>query len=358
MKKVNLLICLAFFLFLAACGNASTTQKPAEDSNSAPNESPKQESYTLKLSHGYPAEAFHHTHMVWFADEVEKRSDGKLKIEIFPNGQLMPESQEIPAIIQGQIDMSHANSANISSVDPLWNVYDLPFIFDYDQKNPLSYLENREKFNNSETGGQILAKGLEDKGLKLLAFSTTGTFGAAFTTSTDNAITTPDTAKGLKIRTPGSIITPETVRAMGANSMTLAGTELITALQTNVIDGLLTSASYAADAALPINTFLVAPLFNPITTVIISLDKFESLPEELQHVLVETGKDLQTYVKEVIAENELKAYEKLQNEMGVEFYYPTPEEIEEWREITKPAIELYEKEIEGGEEIIKGLSID
>lgn len=356
MKKFKIVSLVFLVLLLAACGNAkSSNEAPAASSEKEVEITEKEEKYVLKMVHGYPTEALHHKHMLWFAEEVKKRSEGRLEIEIYPSAQLMPADQEIPSIIQGVVDMSHTNSASVATLDPIWNVYDLPFIFNYDPKDPLSYLENREKFNNHEKGGQLIVKRMEEKGVKVLSFSTTGTFGALFTNSTDNMVTNPESAKGLKIRTPGSIITPETVKAMGASSMTIAAAELIPGLQQKVIDGVLTSASYAADAQLPIKTFTVAPLFNPITTVVISLKKFEALPEDLQQVLVDTGKDLQTYVKEVVAEGELKAYEKLEKEMGVEFYYPTEEELKEWKEVTKPAIELFDREVEGGKELLDTL---
>jgi TRAP-type C4-dicarboxylate transport system substrate-binding protein len=359
MKKYSVVLCLLMVIFIvAACGNTSQSTKETTNTNSeSPSSDSKNEKYVLKLAHGYPTEAFHHTHMEWFAEEVKKRSDGRLSIEIFPSAQLMPVDQEAPSILQGVIDMSHSSSPTLASFDPIWNVYELPFIFDYDPKDPAIYLENREKFNHSENGGQKIAKKMEDRGLKVLAYAYTGTFGALFTNDAKKEITNPESAKGLKIRTPGGIITPETVKSLGASSMTISGAEIIPALQQNVVDGLLTSALFASDAKLPVKTFTVAPVFNPLTPVIISLKKFESLPKDLQDVLVETGIDLEAHVKEVVTKGEIEAYQKLENEMGVKFYYPTKEEIKEWQEATKPALELFEKQVDGGKELLEELSI-
>lgn len=358
MKKFRLVLSLLMvIIFAAACGNStqSTNQSKDNTSGSTSSDSTK-EKYVLKLAHGYPTEAFHHTHMQWFADEVNKRSDGRLTIEIYPSAQLMPVDQEAPSILQGVIDMSHSSSPTLASFDPIWNVYELPFIFDYDPKDPAVYLENREKFNHSENGGKLIAKKMEERGLKVLAYAYTGTFGALFTNDANKEITNPESAKGLKIRTPGGIITPETVKSLGASSMTISGAEIIPALQQNVVDGLLTSALFASDAKLPVKTFTVAPVFNPLTPVIISLKKFESLPKELQDILVETGIDLEAHVKEVVTKGEIEAYQKLENEMGVKFYYPTDKEIGEWKEATKPALELFEKQVDGGKELLEELS--
>ncbi|MRG84870.1 TRAP transporter substrate-binding protein [Salinibacillus xinjiangensis] len=359
MKKYWFIL-FVLIVFLGACNSESkTTENSIENGQttetSEQTNSEEEEEYVLKLAHGYPTEAFHHTHMEWFAEEVKKRSDGRLTIDIFPNAQLMPADQEVPAILQGQIDMSHSTSPQLTSFDPIWNVYELPFIFDYDPEDPSYYLDLRDEFNDSENGGQKIAQKMEEKGIKILAYAYTGTFGSVFTNEKDKLITDPASAEDLNIRSPGGIITPETIKGMGANSVTLAGTEVVTGLQQNLVDGLLTSAQYAADAKLPIKTFTVAPLFNPLTPVVISLEKFESLPSDLQDVLVETGQDLEKYVNEVVTEGELAAFEKLENEMNVEFYYPTDQEIEEWREVTKPSLEKFKNEVEGGAELLEEL---
>ncbi|MEC1524998.1 TRAP transporter substrate-binding protein [Neobacillus niacini] len=358
MKKFSLVLCLLMvMIFGVACGNSTqSTSESKNVTNGSSSSGSNNEKYVLKLAHGYPTEAFHHTHMQWFAEEVKKRSDGRLTIEIYPSAQLMPVDQEAPSILQGVIDMSHSSSPTLASFDPIWNVYELPFIFKYDPKDPAVYLENREKFNHSENGGKLIAKKMEERGLKVLAYAYTGTFGALFTNDINKEITNPESVKGLKIRTPGGIITPETVKSLGASSMTISGAEIIPALQQNVVDGLLTSALYASDAKLPVKTFTVAPVFNPLTPVIISLKKFESLPKDLQDILVETGIDLEAHVKEVVTKGEIEAYQKLEKEMGVKFYYPTDKEIEEWKKATKPALELFEKQVDGGKELLEELS--
>ena len=65
----------------------------------------------------------------------------------------MPPDQEMPALLQGQIDMSHTRSPVLAGYDPVWNVYELPFIFDYDPNDTSVFIENRIKFNQSENGG-------------------------------------------------------------------------------------------------------------------------------------------------------------------------------------------------------------
>lgn len=362
MKKVYLSVFVLFIvMFAAACSNSSGTtstsnqESAGNTSQSAPQDSKEEEQYTLKLAHGFPTGAYHHTFMEWFAKEVDNKSEGRLKIEIYPTAQLMPPDQEIPGILQGQIDMSHSSSPVLAGFDPIWNFYELPFIFKYDPKDPNTFLENRIKFNNSENGGKLIAKKMEEKGLKVISLSFVDMFGSVFTASKDNLITSPESAKGLRLRTPGGMMGPETAKAIGASSMTIAGAEVITALQQGVVDGLLTTPIYAHDAKLPVESFSVVPVFNSVTPVLMSLEKFESLPADLQEILLQAGKDLENYAKETVAEKALTVYTSME-EQGIEIYYPTDKEMKHWEEVTKPARDVFESKVEGGTELLSELA--
>ncbi|MBM4761825.1 TRAP transporter substrate-binding protein [Bacillus sp. B15-48] len=352
MRRITLIFSLLFVLILTACGNESTTNQSTSDDRST--EPSGQEEYVLKLAHGYPTTSFMHTFIEWFSDEVQKRSDGRLSIDIYPSGQLMPVDQEMPAILQGQIDMSHSTSPVLTSFDPIWNFYELPFIFNYDPKDPSVFLEERMAFNKSENGGQVFAKRMEEKGLKILSFGFVDMFGSVYTTDVANLVTGPDSAKGLKLRTPGGMIGPETAKAVGASSVTIAGAEVVTALQQNTVDGLLTTPIYASQAKLPVSSFSVVPLFNSVTPLVISTNKFESLPEDLQQILMEAGADLEQYIMEQVFAEATKAYADLESQ-GVEIYYPSEEEIDEWEEATKPVRQVFEDQVEGGAELLEAL---
>lgn len=361
MRKLFLVLFVPLMvLFLAACGNETNStveadNKGSNETSAAQNEAGNEESYVLSLAHGYSTTHYMHTFSEWFNEEVQKRSDGRLSIDIFPNAQLMPHDQEIVGLVQGQVDMIHGSSPALTSFDPIWNFFELPFIFDYDPEDPTLFLEERTKFNQHELGGKKVAARMEEKGVKILGIGYVDSFGAIFTSN--KKVTDVGSAKGLRIRAPGGIITPETMKALGASSMTIAGAEAITALQQGVVDGLLTTPLYAYDTKLPVKHYTVAPLFNPVTPMMISVSKFESLPSDLQEILVETGKDFEQYVKETLQKDIVETLPKLEKERGVEFYYPTEEEIDEMKEATKSSWELFEKEVEGGKELIDALPI-
>ncbi|MEH7276709.1 TRAP transporter substrate-binding protein [Neobacillus vireti] len=354
MKKFNRILCLILVLFLAACGNSTQSTNNVTTGANGSNSS-NQEKYVLRLAHGYPTASFMHTFVEWYNEEIQKRSDGRLSLEIYPTAQLMPVDQEVPAILQGQIDMSQTSSPVLASFDPIWNFYELPFLFDFDPKNPSVFLENRMKFNSSENGGQKFAKMMEEKGLKILSLSFVDMFGSVYTADADNLITGPASAKGLKLRTPGGIIGPETVKAIGANGMTIAAAEVVPALQQKTVDGVLTTPIYASDAMMPLKSVSLVPLFSSVTPLIISQKKFESLPEDLQEILIQTGKDLEEHAKKMVEEKAKTAYANLEKE-GVKIYYPTEKEIKEWENATNPVKEVFVNKVEGGKELLDELT--
>lgn len=114
---------------------------------------------TVKLSHPYPTVAQHHKHMEFFKAEVEKRTGGKLKIDIFPASQLMPITQEINGILSGQIQAAFSLNTIAATIDPLRGFFEMPFVFNI---SPGSQ-KHLKDFVRSEAGG-VLRKSLEAKG--------------------------------------------------------------------------------------------------------------------------------------------------------------------------------------------------
>lgn len=354
MKKLGMgILVLIVVMFIAACGNnsAKETSNKANGGKNNDSASTKNEKYELTLSHGFPTTTDMHRFMEWYGDELEKRSDGRLTLNIFPEGQILKHDQEVSGLLQGQVDMLHTTNNILSTFDPIWNFYDLPFLFDYDAKDPMVYLDNKEKFIHHKDGGQMINKRLEEKGIKVLATGYIDIYGSLFT-SEKHPVTNLASFKGLKIRSQGGIIAPKTIEALGGSSMTIPGTEAITALQTGVVDGMLSVPMYAYDTKMPIKHYTAIQTHNSALPILISLNKYESLPKDLQELMVETGRDYEKYIKETVGGAVTEKIEKLQTEMGVNVYYPTKEELAEYKEATKPVYDYFAKEVDGGQDLI------
>ncbi len=157
----------------------------------------------------------------------------------------------------------------------------------------------------------------------------------------------------MKLRTPGGKVAPQTLKAIKASGISIPGTELPTALQQGVVDGLITVPLYLYDNKLPVKTQTLYPFVNYLMPVMMSQKKFESLPEDLQEILVETGKDLEQYAYDTVSKEIADVNERLESEQGIKTYYPTPEEIEEWKKVTEPVWDSFMKSEPRAKELIK-----
>lgn len=336
-----LILLLVSSLLLGACSSSTNGVADAK------------ETYVLRVSHPYQMGTLHHEYMEWFDKEIQKRSGGRLSLEIYSDSQLMPPEQEIPGILQGQIDITHSLSSIAGSFDPIWYFFDLPFLFNYDPKDPNVYLDSRKEFIESEKGGRLLGKMAEEKGLKVLAMGSTDLYASLWTAKENKMITDTSSASGLKLRTPGGQVAPDTLKAIRASGISIPGTELPTALQQGVVDGLITVPLYLYDNKLPVKTQTLYPFVNYVMPVIMSQKKFNSLPKDLQNILVETGKDLEQHADQTVRKKIAEVYKKLEKEQGIKTYYPTPKEIEQWKEITEPAWDSYAQKEPRAAELIK-----
>ena len=355
MKKfITFIVVSLVAILIAACGNKTNSTEETNVQNPAGTANSDGEKYELTLSHGFPTTTDMHIFMEWYNEELKKRSDGRLSLKIYPDGQILKHDQEVAGLLQGQVDMLHTTNNILSTVDPIWNFYDLPFIFNYDKNDPLVYLEQKEKFNRHEKGGQLIAKRMEEKGVKVLAMGYIDYFGSIFTNN--RPVTDVESFKGIKVRTQGGIIAPKTVEVFGGSSVTIPGTEAITAVQTGVVDGMLTSPMYAYDTKLPITHYTFIQTHNSAIPLLVSLKKFESLPEDLQQIMTETAKDYEEHIKQAVSSKVLEKREKLQKEMNVEIYYPTEEELTEYKEASKKVWDFFAEKVEGGKDLIDVLS--
>ncbi len=340
MKKYSLFIIFTILaLLFAGCGNSANTNSAANE----PGSGKEKEKYVLKLAHSQPTAAVLHQNTEWLKEELEKRSNGRLSLEIYPASQLMPGDQEMPALVQGQVDMVHSYSSITGGFDPIWYFFDLPFLFDYDPKDPSSYIENRRKFLNSEEGGLKIAKMMEEKGVKLLAVDSVDTYASYWTRDKNKVITDIASAEGLKTRTAGGPISNEILKSIKGSGISIPGVELPTALQQGVVDGMITVPLYVYENKLPVKNLTLYPLVNYVMPLFISQKAYDSLPADLQQILVETAKDLDTYSDQMVTEEMGDLIERLDSELGIKTYFPTEQEITEWQEATKPVWDFYLK---------------
>jgi tripartite ATP-independent transporter DctP family solute receptor len=180
---------------------------------------------SLKLAHGLDPSHPVSKAMVYMAEECEKLSEGQLKIEIYPSGQLGSEQQCVELVQIGSLAITKVSSAVLESFTEEYKILGIPYIF--------KSREHAFRVLDGEIGEEIL-RSTEPFWIRGLCFYDAG--ARSFYTI-DKPIYTPDDLKGLKIRVMKSITAMENVKAQGGSPTPISWGELYTALQSGVVDG-------------------------------------------------------------------------------------------------------------------------
>ena len=160
-----------------------------------------------------------------FAEIVAAKSGGKIKVNVFPGGQLGSDQANVSALQGGTLEMASMNSGIFASQVKDFAVFDLPFMF-----------INGKEADAVVDGpfGQKMHAKLEDKGLVGLGYYE---LGFRNITNSKRAITKVEDIAGLKLRVIPNPINVDWVKALGANPTPLPFPEVYAALEQKAIDG-------------------------------------------------------------------------------------------------------------------------
>jgi TRAP-type transport system periplasmic protein len=185
-----------------------------------------QESFTLRFNHVLgPSEPYHEGFLNW-AQRVEERTQGGLKIEVFHSAQLGVEEDIIEQMRQGANIGQNTDSARLGNYVPGIAVMNGPYFADS--------LEDVWKLSEAPTIVKWQEELASQHGLKVVCFDWVQGFRHFFT---NKPIKIPADLAGLRIRTPPAPIWQESIRALGAAPTAMAFGDMYPALQQQAIDG-------------------------------------------------------------------------------------------------------------------------
>ena len=162
-----------------------------------------------------------------FAKEIEEKTNGAVKAEVYPSGQLGGDGQlvESLAVNDGTVDIVITDASNFGTIVPDMNISGLPFLFaDFDAA--FAFMEG-----DIEAAAE--AELLELTDVHVLTHYSNG---FRCVTNSKGPVETPDDMKGMLIRTPENQVIMATMTALGANPQPLAFSELYQALQQKTYD--------------------------------------------------------------------------------------------------------------------------
>ncbi|MEO7008491.1 MAG: TRAP transporter substrate-binding protein [Caldimonas sp.] len=302
-----------------------------------------QQPITVKFSHVVTNDTPKGKGALKFKELAEKYSNGKVKVEIYPNSTLYKDKEEMDALNSGAVQFLAPSTAKFRPIGvPEFEAMDLPYIFDgnagYEKtvKGPI---------------GQSLMKKLEAKGITGLAFWDNG----FHMVSANTPLLMPADFQGLKIRISGSKVADLYFRALGALPQIMAFSEVYQALQTGVVDGCEnTPSNYYTQKFFEVQKHITVSSHAHLQYAVITNSKFwNGLPADVRGQLGKAMDDATDYANSIAKQENIDALAKIKASGKTTLHYLTPAQVTAWKAAFKPVY----KEAEGraGKQIVDEL---
>jgi len=258
--------------------------------------------YELKLGHNVTVDSEMDKGARKFAELVEQKTNGRVKVTVFPSAQLGSEIDMVENLGQGVIDIVIPGDGIFGTFFPEYQGLVLPFL--------IESVEHMDKVYSSEIGQEI-SKILEEKvNARLLAVWHRG----ARNLTANKEIRTPDDLQGLKLRVTTIPLVIESWKALGANPTPIPFPELFVALQQGTVDAqenpfdlIYTSKFYEVQKYVMLTQHTYSPwLF------LVKKDRYDGFPDDIKKAFDEAVQEATAYQNQLVKESQEEYKKKLQ----------------------------------------------
>jgi tripartite ATP-independent transporter DctP family solute receptor len=343
-RKMALCLATCVALSLTACGGSSsstsTTAAPVSQAAVADKETTATEnaskstgeSMTLRFATDSSEDYVSTVQIYKFADEVEEKTDGRIKIEVYAGAQLGDEASCIEQTTMGTLDFTKSSMGALAGFNDTLNLLSLPYLFKSE--------DHLWKVLDSDIG-QMLLDSMAGTGLKGIGWLDAGS--RCFYSK--KPLETIDDFKGQKIRSMGSSIYVDSINALGASAISMAGSDVYSGLQTGVVDGAENNIPRIIDMSHnELCTYLLVDRHNIMPEmVLVSENVFNKLSAEDQAIIMECAKDLEKNMRDAWEETENEALKTLEDG-GMKIIYPDDSFQDALREKEQTIYDQYGKE--------------
>ncbi|HWO98224.1 MAG TPA: TRAP transporter substrate-binding protein [Bacillus sp. (in: firmicutes)] len=276
-----------------------------------------------------------------FADIVTQKSNGRVQVEVFPNGALYSDDEEVSALKRNDVQMIAPSFSKMTEIMPEWQMFDLPFIFeDYDEV---------EQVFMGDVGRKLLTM-LEEEDLKGLALWSNG---FKQMTSNKSPLLEPDDFKGQRFRIMPSKVIEEQFQLLGAQPRAVPFNQVYESLQKHEFDGQENTISNIYS-----KRFYELQRYMTISNhgylgyaVLVNEDFWKSLPVDVQVLLTDAMEDTTTWIWEQSKTMNEEQLKYIQQNSNIEIHYLTDREKEKWRQKLQPIYKQFKEE--ATEELVK-----
>lgn len=263
----------------------------------------------------------------YFKKLAEERTNGRVKIEVYPNSQLYKDKEEMEALQLGAVQMLAPSLAKFAPLGVKeFEVFDLPFIFD-------NYRE-LHKVTQGPIGAKLLAK-LELNGIHGLAYWDNG-FKVM---SANKPLKTPADFKGQKVRIQSSRVLDSQMRSMGAIPQVMAFSEVYQALKTGVVNGTENPPSNLYTQNIhEVQKYVTLSDHGYLGYAVIVNNKFwTGLPADIRTILEGAMKDATKFANDIAKKDNEEALAAVKKSGRTQFITLTPQERAQWKKVMDKA---------------------
>ncbi|MDD7264781.1 MAG: TRAP transporter substrate-binding protein [Subdoligranulum sp.] len=329
MKKIVAMAMAAVMsLSLAACGGSTT---PAASAGGSDDKTVYKITYANTVADSNP-QAINAKYM---AERMKELSGGRIEMTVFNNNKLGAFSDCFQQMQQpnGTVQMGDVSSASITQFSNLYTPFALPFLFK-DKEQSFNY------FDNGETVKAIEEQFLADTNVRVLGYFYND---ARALTNSKTAVSKPADMKGLKLRVMTSDVYIKTFEALGAAPVSMQFSELFSALQQGAVDGQDNGLILSMDSKFNEVQGYYTDLGHVQDTSVIFISEsfYQSLPEDLQQVVVQAAQEAVAKERQDYADKLDSYLEEMKKTMDVTIL--TDEQRAEFKETCQSVYDWYRK---------------
>lgn len=289
---------------------------------------------TLRITLQLPLKSHLGQNLLMFQEEVQRESNGELKVEIYDSAQLYKDKEVPQAVGSGSIEMGTASITRFAGTIPAVDIFYVPFMFnneDMVRKAVAPDSPVRKPIDNAILG----------TGARVLWWQA---YGGAVMLSKDGPLKTPADIEGKKVRVFGKTL-GKFIETLGGSPTLISGSEQYLAYQRGTVDAGMTGVSGVKSRKLwqVMDHITVTNHADIEFLVLINEKVWQGLSDAHKAIVQTAARNAEDHVRNAMTEIESKAYEAAEKEgMGVTTL--TDAEVEAWRAATAPVLEDYLKE--------------
>ena len=271
-----------------------------------------------------------------FADEVKKRTNGGVNVKVFPGGQLYSDQDAIAALGTGAVQMVWPVAVRLETIDPRTGYISLPFA-----------LSDELMLNRCFADGvtKVISSYVEPRKLEVLGLLRTSDLMFIFR---DRDVKRMEDIKGSKIRVTGGKVFLDIMRSLNASPVSMAASEMSTALSQGAIDGIFTSPAGWSEMIGMTGKYAWYVPGMSVATYAVVVDKvwLDALPAAHRKAIVDVIDEIGKRQWNQAIEADKKMITKM-TDQGAVYRVADKAEIQRWRDLAVPGNKAFTEKYPG-----------